>query len=44
MMHVLVGYTDKPNGLQLIAYLATLATIVILMRLVRAGRQPKPAS
>jgi high-affinity iron transporter len=44
MLHVLVGYTDKPNGLQLIAYVATLATIVILMRLVRAGREPKTAS
>ncbi len=43
MLHVLIGYTDKPNGLQLIAYVATLATIVILMRLVRAGREPKPA-
>jgi high-affinity iron transporter len=44
MLHVLVGYTDRPTGLQLLAYLATLATIVVLMRLVRAARQPKPAS
>ena len=43
MLHVLVGYTDKPTGLQLLAYLATLATIVILMRLVRA-RAPAEAS
>jgi high-affinity iron transporter len=42
MLHVLVGYTDKPTGLQLLAYLATLATIVILMRWVRASRPPKP--
>jgi len=43
MLHVLVGYTDKPTGLQLLAYLATLATIVILMRWVRASRPPRPA-
>jgi high-affinity iron transporter len=43
MLHVLVGYTDKPTGLQLLAYLATLATIAVLMRWVRASRQPKPA-
>jgi high-affinity iron transporter len=43
MLHVLVGYTDKPTGLQLLAYLATLATIAILMWWVRSSRQPKPA-
>jgi high-affinity iron transporter len=43
MLHVLIGYTDKPTGLQLLAYLATLATIAILMRWVRTTRQPKPA-
>ena len=43
MLHVLVGYTDKPTGLQLLAYLATLATIVFLMRWVRASRPPRPA-
>ena len=43
MLHVLVGYTDKPTGLQLLAYLATLATIVFLMRWVRASRQAKLA-
>ena len=41
MLHVLVGYTDKPNGLQLLAYVATLATMVILMRWVKSQRQPK---
>ncbi len=32
-LHTLIGYTDKPNGLQLIVYAATLAVIYILMRL-----------
>ncbi len=44
MLHVLVGYTDKPNGLQVLAYLATLCTILLLMRWVKAQRQPRPAS
>jgi high-affinity iron transporter len=35
MLHVLVGYSDKPTAMQLLAYIATLATIVVLMRLVR---------
>jgi high-affinity iron transporter len=38
MLHVLVGYTDKPTVLQVMIYLATLATIVILLRLVRSSR------
>jgi high-affinity iron transporter len=42
MLHVLVGYTAKPNGLQLLAYIATLATIVILMRFARSTREPRP--
>jgi high-affinity iron transporter len=42
MLHVLVGYTAKPTGLQLLAYLATLATIVILMRFARGTREPGP--
>jgi high-affinity iron transporter len=38
MLHVLVGYTDRPTILQFIVYLATLATIVVLIRLVRSSR------
>jgi high-affinity iron transporter len=43
LLHILVGYTARPNGLQLLAYLATLATIFLLMRWVRSSRQPSPA-
>ena len=32
MLHVLIGYTDKPTALQLLAYVATLATMFILIR------------
>jgi high-affinity iron transporter len=34
MLHTLVGYSDSPNGAQLIAYATTIVTIVALMRLV----------
>jgi high-affinity iron transporter len=36
LLHTLVGYTDAPNGAQLLAYLATIIAIVGLMRLERA--------
>jgi len=41
MLHVLIGYTAKPTGLQLLVYLATLATIAILMRFARGAREPR---
>jgi high-affinity iron transporter len=43
MLHVLVGYTDRPTALQLAAYLATLATMFILIRLARAERPARAA-
>lgn len=33
LLHTLVGYSSRPNGAQLIAYLATVAGIVALMKL-----------
>jgi high-affinity iron transporter len=33
LLHTLVGYSDRPTELQLIVYLATLAAMVVLMRL-----------
>lgn len=35
MLHTLIGYTSRPSGAQLIAYLATVAIIVGLMRITR---------
>ncbi|MGH6870864.1 MAG: FTR1 family iron permease [Rhizomicrobium sp.] len=40
LLHTLVGYNDAPNGLQLIAYAATVVTMVCLMRWERA-RHPR---
>ena len=34
LLHTLVGYTDQPDGAQLIAYAATVLMIGVLMRLV----------
>ncbi len=40
VLHTLIGYTAEPTGLQLAVYLATLATIYVLMRLF-GGVAPK---
>jgi high-affinity iron transporter len=31
-LHTLIGYTDRPTGMQLVVYAATLAAIFVLMR------------
>jgi high-affinity iron transporter len=43
LLHTLVGYSEAPNGAQLIAYGATIAMILVLMRLVPQGPTRKPA-
>jgi high-affinity iron transporter len=46
LLHTLVGYSEAPNGAQLIAYGATTAMILVLMRLVNHRHQAarRPAS
>jgi len=39
LLHTLVGYSEAPNGAQLIAYGATVAVIVLLMRLITQRHQ-----
>jgi high-affinity iron transporter len=34
LLHTLVGYTDQPDGLQIIAYVVTIVAINVLMRVV----------
>ncbi len=41
VLHVLVGYMDRPNGLEALAYVATVATIYLLAQRVR--QRPAPA-
>jgi high-affinity iron transporter len=44
LLHTLVGYSQAPNGAQLIAYGATIVVILVLMRLVNAPvTRPRPA-
>jgi high-affinity iron transporter len=40
LMHTLIGYTERPTELQLMAYIATLFAMFLLMRIVRY--QPRP--
>lgn len=44
LLHTLIGYSEAPNGAQLIAYGATIAMILVLMRMVNApAARPKHA-
>ena len=43
MMHVLVGYTAQPSGMQMLFYAATVVLLVIGMRLSGAPAPAKPA-
>jgi high-affinity iron transporter len=43
LAHTLVGYTDQPNGLQLLAWLATVGGIWLLARLARRTATARPA-
>ena len=44
-LHTLIGYVDQPTAMQVVAYAATLGTIVILMKLFAApqARGPRAA-
>jgi len=44
LLHTLIGYTDRPTGLQLAAYLATLAAIFGLMRMAAPATKPHPSA
>jgi high-affinity iron transporter len=44
LVHTLIGYTDRPNGAQLIAYLTTIIIIVALMRLQRSHQLLAPSA
>jgi high-affinity iron transporter len=39
LLHTLIGYTDRPTELQLIAYVATLVVMAALMRIVARPRR-----
>ncbi|HEY4076743.1 MAG TPA: FTR1 family protein [Rhizomicrobium sp.] len=39
LLHTLIGYSEAPNGAQLIVYVATIVTIVVLMKVVNQRHQ-----
>jgi high-affinity iron transporter len=41
-LHTLIGYVDQPTAMQLIVYAATLATILMLMKLFSAAPRHRP--
>jgi high-affinity iron transporter len=43
LLHTLIGYTDRPTELQLIAYVATLAAMALLIRIATPTRPARPA-
>lgn len=40
LLHILIGYNDRPMGIQVVFYLVTLASILLLMRLAGRGGVP----
>jgi high-affinity iron transporter len=41
-LHTLVGYVDQPTAMQVVVYAATLATIIVLMKLFSAPAEQRP--
>ena len=35
LLHTLIGYTERPTELQIVAYIGTLAAMALLMRIAR---------
>lgn len=44
VLHTLVGYSDQPSEMQVVAYVLTLAAIFGLTRLLKAPKRPRPAA
>jgi high-affinity iron transporter len=44
LLHTLVGYTDRPTELQLVAYIATLAIMMLLTRISGSSRPARAAT
>jgi len=39
-LHTLIGYVDQPTAMQVVVYVATLGTIIVLMKLFAASAAP----
>jgi high-affinity iron transporter len=43
LLHTLIGYTERPTELQLVAYIGTLLAMFVLMRLARTSPRERVA-
>jgi high-affinity iron transporter len=41
LLHTLIGYTERPSGMQLIVYVATLLAMYLLMRFARVPEKKR---
>jgi high-affinity iron transporter len=44
LLHTLIGYTERPTGMQLIVYVCTLLAMYLLMRVASAPQRPRAAT
>ena len=44
LLHTLIGYTERPTGMQLVVYVCTLLAMYLLMRFARAPERPRAAT
>jgi high-affinity iron transporter len=45
LLHILIGYTERPTEMQLLVYVAILIAMYVLMRIARPSpRNPMPAA
>jgi high-affinity iron transporter len=44
LLHTMIGYTERPTGMQIIVYVCTLLAMYLLMRVARAPQKTRPAT
>lgn len=44
LLHTLIGYTERPTGMQIIVYICTLLAMYLLMRVARAPQKARAAT
>ena len=44
LLHTLIGYTERPTGMQLVVYVGTLLAMYLLMRFAGAPERPRAAT
>jgi high-affinity iron transporter len=44
LLHTMIGYTERPTGMEIIVYVCTLLAMYLLMRVARAPQKTRPAT